>query len=147
MDKQPMSEFAETVMSKLHAMVDVNTVVGEPITTPDGIMMIPVSSVSFGFGSGGTDFTTKNQKENQKNPFGAGAGAGVRIYPIAFVVVKDGNVRIMNIEPPASTTVDRIIDQAPEVIDKVAALIKKQQQKKVEDTAAKSQEDTADTTE
>lgn len=130
MDKQPMSEFAETVMSKLHAMVDVNTVVGEPITTPDGIMMIPVSCVSFGFGSGGTDFTTKNQKDTQKNPFGAGAGAGVKIHPVAFVVVKDGNVRIMNIEPPASTTVDRIIDQAPEVIDKVTDLIKKQQQKK-----------------
>lgn len=139
MDKQPISELMDTVMSKLHAIADVSTVIGEPINTPDGIMIIPVSKVSLGFGSGGTDFTGKHQKENQKNSFGAGAGAGVNIIPIAFVVIRDGMVRIMNIEPPASTTVDRVIDAAPELIDKVQNMLKKQADKK----AAKAAETAA----
>ncbi len=136
MDKQPISELMETVMSKLHAMADVSTVIGEPINTPDGIMLIPVSRVNFGFGTGGTDFTGKHQKENQKNSFGGGAGGGVNINPVAFVVIRDGTVRIMNIEPPASTTVDRVIDSAPEIIDKVQDLMKKQAEKKAAKAAA-----------
>ncbi len=141
MDKQPISEMMETVMEKLHSMVDVSTVVGEPISTPDGITMIPVSKVRFGFWSGGTDFTGKHQKENQKNPFGGGAGAGVDINPVAFVVVKDGAVRIMNIERPASTTVDRVIDSAPEIIDKVTGFIEQQSEKKASKKAKELEDD------
>jgi sporulation protein YtfJ len=133
MDKQPINELMETVMEKLHAMVDVSTVIGEPINTPDGITIIPVSKVSFGFAAGGSDFTGKNQKDGQKNPFGGGSGAGVKIDPSAFVVVKDGFVRIMNIEPPASTTVDRLIDTAPEIVDKVSDMIKKKSKEKEEE--------------
>ncbi|MGM9522060.1 MAG: GerW family sporulation protein [Oscillospiraceae bacterium] len=130
MDKQPISDLMDTVMTKIHEMVDVSTVIGEPINTADGITIIPVSKVSFGFAAGGSDFTGKNQQASQKNPFGGGSGAGVKINPVAFVVIKDGAVRIMNIEPPASNTVDRIIDNAPEIIDKISALIKKEDEEK-----------------
>ena len=115
----------ETVMGKIREMVDVSTVVGDPITTVDGVTIIPVSKVSFGFASGGSEFNTKNQQNAQKAPFGGGSGAGVKIVPMAFIVVKDGNVRVMNVEAPASTAVERILDSAPEIIDKVSALIKK----------------------
>ncbi len=130
MDKQPISELMETMMGKLHAMADVSTVIGESIQTPDGITLIPVSKVNIGFGTGGTDFSGK--KESQKTNFGGGGGGGVNITPVAFVVIRDGMVRIMNIEPPASTTVDRIIDTAPELIDKVQDLLKKQSEKKAQ---------------
>ena len=132
MDKQPVSELMETVMGKVREMVDVSTVIGEPIITPDGITVIPVSKVSFGFASGGSDFTGKNQPANGKTPFGGGSGAGAQIVPIAFVVIKDGIVRVMNIETPATTTLERIIDNAPELIDKVSGLVKKDKNKEEE---------------
>lgn len=115
----------ETVMSKVKEMVDINTVIGEPIVTTDGVTLIPVSKVSFGFASGGTDFASKNVKEGQKNPFGGGSGAGVKIAPQAFVVIKDGHVRIMNMEAPAVTTVERLVDSAPDLIDKLSGMLSK----------------------
>ncbi len=130
MDKHPINDLMGTVMEKLRDIADVSTVIGESIVTPDGITIIPVSRVSMGFASGGSDFTGKHQKEGQANPFGGGSGAGVKIDPIAFVVIKAGQVRVMTIEPPASTTVDRIIDGAPEIIDKISAMIDKKKAEK-----------------
>jgi len=101
-------------MEKLRDMVDVDTVVGSPITTPDGITIIPVSKVSYAFASGGSDFQAKDRP-----CFGGGNGAGVKIDPIGFLVIKDGSIRMMNITPPANTTLDRVIEKAPELMDSV----------------------------
>jgi sporulation protein YtfJ len=125
MDKHPIGDLMETTMQKIREMVDVNTIVGSPIVTADGITLIPVSKVSFGFASGGSDFQTKHQQPSQNNAFGGGSGAGVNIVPVAFLVVKGGNIKLLNIAPPASTTVDRIIELVPEVIDKVSDLMSK----------------------
>ena len=122
MDKHPIGELMETTMEKIREMVDVNTIIGQPINTADGITLIPISKVSFGFASGGSDFQSKQPA--QKNPFGGGSGAGVKIDPVAFLVIKDGYVRMLNITP-ANTTVDRIIDTAPEIVDKVSDMLKK----------------------
>ena len=123
MEKYPLGELMETTMGKIREMVDVNTIVGQPISTPDGMLLIPVSKVSFGFASGGADIPTKNQPATP--PFGGGSGAGVHITPVAFLVVNDGEVRLLNILPPATTTVDRAIETAPVVIDKISELLKK----------------------
>ncbi|UOO36900.1 GerW family sporulation protein [Oscillospiraceae bacterium CM] len=125
MDKHPIGDLMETTMQKIREMVDVNTIVGSPILTADGITLIPISKVSFGFASGGSDFQTKHQRENQNNSFGGGSGAGVSIVPVAFLIVKGTSIRLMNISEPAATTVDRIIELVPEVIDKVSELFKK----------------------
>jgi sporulation protein YtfJ len=125
MDKHPIGDLMETTMQKIREMVDVNTIVGSPIVTADGITLIPVSKVSFGFASGGSDFQTKHQQANQNNSFGGGSGAGVNIVPVAFIVVKAGNIKLLNIAAPASSTVDRIIEMVPEVFDKVSELMKK----------------------
>lgn len=125
MNDHPIGEMMETVMGKIREMIDVSAVVGDPISTLDGITIIPVSKLSFGFASGGSDFTGKHQQAGQQSPFGGGAGAGVKITPMAFMVIKEGKVRLMNIEPPVSTTLDRIVENAPELIDKVKELIKK----------------------
>lgn len=138
MDKHPINDLMTTVMQKLRDMADVSTVIGESIVTPDGITIIPVSRVSMGFASGGTDFNSKHQKDGQSNPFGAGTGGSVKIDPIAFVIIKEGQVRVMTIEPPASTTVDRIIDGAPEIVDKIAALIDKKKSEKAEKEEAEA---------
>lgn len=97
-------------MQKLREMIDVNTVIGQPITTPDGTTLIPVSKVTFGFASGGTD--------GNNIRFGAGSGAGVTISPQAFVVISNGNVRMLYVDPPANSTLDKAVDLIPGIVDK-----------------------------
>jgi len=120
MENSNISALMETTMGKIREMVDVNTVVGAPITTPDGITVIPVSRISYAFATGGSDFRVK-----EKPAFGGGNGAGVKIEPIGFLVVKDGNVRMIGITPPANNTVDRVIEKAPEVMDTIETFFKK----------------------
>ena len=110
----------DVTMTKIREMVDVDTVIGSPVSTPDGITIIPVSKVSYAFGGGGSDFPVK-----EKSGFGGGSGAGVRIEPVGFLIVKDGGVRMINITPPAANTVDRVIEKAPEIIELVEEMVGK----------------------
>lgn len=119
---QTLPNMLENTIAKIREMVDVNSVVGDPITTPDGVTIIPISKVSIGFGGGGSDFVSKNVNK-QENPFGGGAGGGVKIAPVAFLIVKDGTVRMLPVAAPASTTADRVVEMVPDVLDKVAAFV------------------------
>ena len=119
---QTLPNMLEQTIAKIREMVDVNSVVGTPITTPDGVTIIPVSRVSIGFGGGGSDFVSKNLNK-QENPFGGGAGGGVKINPVAFLIIKDGSVRMLPVAAPANTTADRIVEMVPDVLDKVSAFI------------------------
>lgn len=112
----------ENTIAKIREMVDVNSVIGDPITTPDGTTIIPVSKVSVGFGGGGSDYVSKNVNK-QENPFGGGAGGGVKVTPVAFLIVKDGNVRMLPVATPANTTADRLVEQIPDALDKFAAFL------------------------
>jgi sporulation protein YtfJ len=112
----------ENTIAKIREMVDVNSVIGDPITTPDGTTIIPVSKVSVGFGGGGSDYVSKNANK-QENPFGGGAGGGVKVTPVAFLIVKDGNVRMLPVATPANTTADRLVEQIPDALDKFAAFL------------------------
>ena len=125
----PINDLMNTTMDKIRTLVDSNTIIGEPIHA-EGITLIPVSRLSFGFAGGGSDFTTKNQKPAGDNSFGGGSGAGARLEPVAFLVIKGDNVRLLPVAPPPGTTVDRVIEMVPEVLDKVTAFIEKQQEKK-----------------
>lgn len=121
----------ENTIAKIREMVDVNSVIGTPITTPDGVTIIPVSKISVGVGGGGSDFVSKNPNK-QENPFGGGAGGGVKVTPVAFLVVKEGSVRVLPIPAPANTTADRIVEQVPDVLDKLADFIDSRMEKKDE---------------
>ncbi len=126
----PINDLMGTTMQKIREMVDANTVIGAPIRT-DEVTLIPVSRLSFGFASGGSDFTTKNQKPEADNAFGGGSGAGVNIIPVAFLVVKGDSVRLLPVAPPPNTTVDRIVEMVPGVLEKLGDFIdsKKQEDK------------------
>ncbi|MBR4965356.1 MAG: GerW family sporulation protein [Lachnospiraceae bacterium] len=128
MDEHALNDVMRTTMEKLRSMVDVNTIIGDQITTPDGTTIIPVSKVSFGFASGGSDFDSKKEGVN----FGGGSGAGVSINPEAFLVVKDGNVRLVPMVAAPNTTVDRLVELVPEVMDRVDGYIKRSKKKKVD---------------
>ena len=119
--EHPLSDMMTNTMSKIKDMIDVNTVVGSPITTPGGVTIIPVSKVSVGFGGGGSDFTKKTAAGD--NPFGGGVGGGVKVTPICFLIVKDGNVRMMPVAEPASSTADRIVEMVPDTLDKLTAYL------------------------
>ncbi len=121
--KNSISTMMEASMGKIREMVDSNTVVGEPIVTVDGVTLIPVSRLSFGFGCGGGDYG------KQQDKLGAGAAAGVRVEPMAFLVVKDGVTRMLPVGTPAITTVDRIVEMVPQVMDRVEGFIDKKREK------------------
>ena len=119
---QTLPNMLENTIAKIREMVDVNSVVGNPITTPDGVTIIHISKVSVGFGGGSSDFVSKNVNK-QENPFGGGAGGGVKVTPVAFLIVKDGSVRMLPVAAPANTTADRLVEMVPDVLDKVSAFI------------------------
>lgn len=128
----PLSEMMTNSMAKIRDMIDVNTVIGDPITTPDGVTLIPITKVSIGYGGGGSDFVTKNYPANRDNAFGGGAGAGVTITPMAFVVVRGESVRMLPVAEPASSSIDRIIELVPELLDRVEDAVRSFQEKKTE---------------
>ena len=130
MEKQhPIDELMSTTMQKLRDMVDVDTIVGKPIQAGN-VTIIPISRLTVGFASGGSDFVSKNQKPEADNSFGGGSGAGMNLAPVAFLIVKGDTVKLMPVAPPAATTVDRVVEMVPEVVDKVTDFIEKQQAKK-----------------
>ena len=118
--KTPLNDLMDTTMDKIRDMVDSNTIIGEPITTPDGVTVIPVSRVSFGFGAGGGDYGKTDTAH-----FG-----GVKVDPVAFLVVKDGLTRVMPVAIPAAATVDRVLDLVPEVLDRVQNFVDKKREEK-----------------
>ena len=124
--KHPTDTLMSDTMEKVRQFVDANTVVGTPIQA-EGVTIIPISRVSMGFASGGADFTTKNQKPDTDNCFGGG-GAGVNVTPVAFLIVHGDNVRLMPLYPPAYTTVDRVVELVPDLVDKVSALLKEKKE-------------------
>lgn len=122
--KNPLSEVLQESMAKVREMVDTNTIVGQPIQTPDGVTLIPISRVSFGFGGGGTAFGNKKEPAVDPN-LGTAMGAGVKVEPVSFLIIKEGTVRVLPVAVPAVTTVDRIVEMVPDVVDKVSGFIRK----------------------
>lgn len=121
--KSPLNEMMSSAIEKVREMVDTNTIVGQPITTPDGVTLIPISKVSFGFGGGGGDYGKGASKEN----FGGGSAAGVKIDPVAFLVVHDGVTRVLPVAVPPVSTMDRVVEMVPDVLDRVEKYFSKKQ--------------------
>ena len=143
--KHPIENLMMTAMTSLESMVDVNTIVGDMVSSPDGTVIIPVSKVCFGFAAGGSEFNTNKlnkYSENTKLPFGGGSGAGVHISPVAFLTVKDGQVKLLNIN--GTTSVDKLIDLVPDVVNKANDLVQKMVQKPKQVLKIEQNEESAD---
>ena len=117
MGEHPIQGLISTAMEKIKEMIDVDTIIGEPISTADGTTIIPVSKVSFGFTSGGSDLPSKSAKDL----FGGGSGAGISIQPIAFLVVSNGDVKLLQLSMKANSS-NAIINMVPDVVDKISSL-------------------------
>ena len=115
-----------TAMKSLENMIDVNTIIGDIVTTSDGTVIMPVSKVSFGFAAGGSQFNTNKlnkYSEDNKLPFGGGSTAGVNIAPMAFLIIKDGNTKLFTLDN--SNPLDKLVDLMPDVLNKINDLINK----------------------
>lgn len=151
MSGHPIEGMMDNTLEKIKQMADSNAVVGEPITSPDGTVIIPISKVSYGFASGGSDLPTK---QPQKDLFGGGAGAGVTITPIAFLTVSNGNTKLLQVDPFHSS-LDRVIGMVPDLMDRLKDFLDKKKDGKnapeksegtdvqVEKSELVSEEDTA----
>ncbi|NLL15613.1 MAG: sporulation protein YtfJ [Clostridiales bacterium] len=128
MKEKTAAGILETTIEKVRTLVNVSTIIGEPIYLNDGITVIPVSKVTYGFASGGSDFPSKNNVQL----FGGGGGAGVTINPVAFLIVKDGEVTLKHITSNDNAA-ERIINLVPEMFDKVSGLVNKGKKKKEDD--------------
>lgn len=142
----PIDSLMVTAMTSIENMIDVNTVVGDMITSPDGTVIIPVSKVCFGFAAGGSEFNTNKLNkfsDSAKLPFGGGSGAGVNIAPMGFLVVKDGNTKLLSVD--GTNAIDRLVDMVPDVVNKANTLIQKVVEKpKSNQTRIQAQEQNPD---
>ncbi|WP_315079936.1 GerW family sporulation protein [uncultured Clostridium sp.] len=128
-NEQPVEKLMKSTMENLRDMIDVNTVIGDAVETRDGTYIIPVSKLSFGFASGGAEYSTLDRSSNNESdfPFGGGSGAGVSVKPVAFLIVKEDGIRMIPVDQ--DSTYDRIVDSVPQVIDMAKDLIKEMKTK------------------
>lgn len=134
MAEHPINNLMETSMQNIKNMVDVNTIVGEPVESKDGTIIIPISKVSFGFAAAGSDFGKKSDTNPDFN-FGGGSGGGATIKPVAFMVVGNEEIKLMPIEKNTTPTQD-IIESIPTLLSKVSKLFKKKKEKTDSDEIA-----------
>ena len=133
MSEHPIESLMMTTMSSIQNMVDVNTIIGEPIESKTGITIIPISRVCFGFAAGGSEFSGETLKEYNKKdkdeeieyklPFGGGAGAGISIHPVAFLVIEGNNVKLMSVDH--ESCIDKLLDYVPDLIQKMNDMFNK----------------------
>ncbi|MEW6171654.1 MAG: GerW family sporulation protein [Bacillota bacterium] len=115
--EHPVEGLMKTAMESIRGIVDVNTVVGDPVETPDGTVIIPVSRVACGFAAGGSAFATERVNAGGDTPFGGGSGAGVSVQPVGFLVVSGENVRLIPVD--GNHLAERLVDSAPQILDKI----------------------------
>ncbi|WP_100402102.1 GerW family sporulation protein [Bacillus sp. FJAT-42315] len=144
MSEHPIEGLMTTAMENLKEMIDVNTIIGDPVETPDGSVIMTVSKVGFGFAAGGSEFSMdkpnggssgSSQSKQEKSPFGGGSGGGVSITPIAFLIVKGNDVRMLHLDENTHL-IDKVLDMAPGVVDKIQSMMKKNDQPKTDGCGA-----------
>lgn len=141
MNEHPIENLMDTAMNSIKDMIDVDTIIGEPIETSNNVVIIPISKVGFGFAAGGSEFTGETVNEYQKKeeeeqvqyrlPFGGGSGAGVNITPVAFLVVSENNVKLLPIDH--NSCFDKLLDYVPDIMEKMNSVLKEHFESKKDD--------------
>lgn len=123
-EEHPIQGLMTTAMENLQKMVEVNTIIGDPVKSPDGSLIIPVSKVGFGFAAGGSEFNSNQQGDSEATlPFGGGSGGGVSITPVAFLIINEQGVKMVRLDQ-RTHVYEKIIDAAPQVVEKVQQMMK-----------------------
>jgi len=135
MESHPIEKLMTSTMENIRDMIDVNTIIGDPIESKDGTLILPISKVSFGFASGGTEFSNMKHHENKENkedkedkfPFGGGSGAGVSVKPVAFLVIKKDSVKLLSVD--SNNSYDKLIDTFPQIMEFIKDSLEKHNDK------------------
>lgn len=137
MSEHPIQNLMAETMEKIKSMVDVNTIIGAPISTSSGTTIIPVSKVTFGFGAGGSDYQSRHAKDGAPLCFGGGGGAGVTVSPVCFLVVgSDGEARILPLNAQAESTADRLVEMIPGAVSKISSFMESRGAQKADEAPA-----------
>ncbi|NLY54656.1 MAG: sporulation protein YtfJ [Firmicutes bacterium] len=126
MDNHPIQGMMKTVMESMKEMVDVNTIVGDPVETADGSVIMPISRVAFGYAAGGSEFVAQKAGDVGKHPFGGGSGAGVSVQPVGFLVVGNGHIRMLPVD--TNSMIDRLVDVTPQLINQIQGMVQARRQ-------------------
>lgn len=129
LEQHPIEGLMKTAMESIQEMVDVSTVVGDPVEAPDGTVVIPISRVALGFAAGGGEFEINKGENDSAYPFGGGSGAGVSIQPVGFLVIAEGQVRLLPVDSEA--VAGRLVDLAPQVLEKIDAYLQRSGRKRL----------------
>lgn len=143
MTEHPIEGLMKTTMNSLKEMVDVNTIIGDPVQSPDGLVIIPVSKISFGFASGGSEFSrNKDNEPSEKNfPFGGGSGAGVSVQPVGFIVAGNNQIRLLTVDE-GNTALSNLFDFASKLTDTIQQAVSNKKDEQLNNT---NQEDNSQT--
>lgn len=117
MENHPIDSLLKNTMENLRDMIDVNTIVGDPIESSDGTLILPISRVSVGFATGGGEYGTSNYNNTEAYPFSGGTGAGISLKPVAFLVIKGDKIRLLPLD--SDNTIDKVVDTVPQLIDMI----------------------------
>jgi len=142
MEEHPIQGLMTTAMESIKGMVEANTIIGDPVKSPDGSMIIPVSKVGFGFAAGGSEFSNQSSSDSDATlPFGGGSGGGVSITPIAFLIISENKLRMVHLDQHTHIY-EKMIDFAPQVVEKVQEIMKEAgQSKKQQDESGKKKKE------
>lgn len=146
MAESKLNDIIETSLEKIKALADGETVIGTPITTPDGTTVIPVSKISMGFASGGIDYQGKKTIESNKQNFGGGGGTGITVAPVAFLIISsNGNIQLLPISSPANSgdTIDKVtafIERSPDILERIKHIFSKEEKNKKKTTEKVAEE-------
>jgi sporulation protein YtfJ len=144
MSDHPIQGLMTTAMESLKEMIDVNTIIGDPVETPDGSVILTVSKVGFGFAAGGSEFkadssSSQGQGQGQSSlPFGGGSGGGVSITPIAFLIVNSSGVKMLHLDE-STHLYEKILELAPQAVDKIQQMFSKKDDNKQQQTQQKQE--------
>lgn len=141
MEEHPIQGLMTTAMENIKDMVEVNTIIGDPVESPDGTIIIPVSKVGFGFAAGGSEFTVQSNEEESNDstlPFGGGSGGGVSITPVAFLIVRENGVKMVHLDE-STHIYEKIIEYAPQAINKIEKMFQENKQEKEKKNDEKKQ--------
>jgi sporulation protein YtfJ len=136
MTEHPIEGLMKTTMNSLKEMVDVNTIIGDPVQSPDGLVIIPVSKITFGFASGGSEFNrNKNSESSTDNslPFGGGSGAGVSVQPVGFIVAGNNQIKLLTVDE-GNTALSNLFDFASKLTDTIQKAVVKNKDNSVNNT-------------
>ncbi len=134
MEEHPIASLMSTAMESLQSVVETNTIIGDPMEAPDGSVIIPISKVGIGFAAGGSEFNSQSSESDETLPFGGGSGGGVSLTPVAFLIIKKDEMKLIRLDQENDLQ-EKLLEMTPKWMDKVEKMMKKNRGKREKESS------------